>query len=64
MKGEAISDHYLVLWFQKDCWKLSGYGRFQDFRRGVESPADKKSDKKFLNVSRGGGKFYIGDGIS
>ena len=47
MKGDVISDHFLILWFQKILWIQSVLG----LRRGVQSP---KVTFGVLNVPTGG----------
>ena len=40
MKGDVISDHFLMLWFQKDSLDTVGFRTFKTFRtfRGVGGP--------------------------
>ena len=35
MKGDAISDHFLIVWFQNDYLDTVGYRTFRNTRRGV-----------------------------
>ena len=34
MKGDVISDHFLMLWFQKDSLDTVGFRTFRTFRGG------------------------------
>ena len=34
MKGDVISDHFLMLWFQKDSLDTVGFRTFRTFREG------------------------------
>ena len=44
-KREVISDHFLMLWFEEDCFNFSGYGRGGGRGARVLNPADKKVTK-------------------
>ena len=35
MKGDAISDHFLIVWFQNDYLDTVGYRTFRNTRKGV-----------------------------
>ena len=35
MKGDVISDHFLMLWFQKDSFDTVGFRTFRTFRGGL-----------------------------
>ena len=36
MKGDVISDHFLMLWFQKDSLDTVGFRTLRTFREGLE----------------------------
>ena len=38
MKGDVISDHFLMLWFQKDSLDTVGFRTFRTFRGASKSP--------------------------
>ena len=38
MKGDALSDHFLMLWFQKGSLDTVGFRTFRTFRRGIRGP--------------------------
>ena len=56
MKGGIISDHFLMLWFQKDSLDTVGFRTFRTFRGGV-----RESEVTFgvLNVPREEGSHWF-----
>ena len=65
MKGDIISDHFFMLWFQKDSQDTVGFRIFRTFFRGRRvGVRESKLNREFwwtnvtfgvLNVLRGGG---------
>ena len=47
MKGDFISDHFMMLWFQKDSLDTVGFRTFRTFR--VRDPGDLN---KIVNFGR------------